>query len=514
MRLLTIFLLLSCFSFSICAQNQSDKGALKEKSDKIYQYSLFTALANKIYDGTITVADVKEKGNLGIGTYNGLNGEMIVLDGAVYQCLANGSVRKPDNTELVPFTIVTHFDEDQSFQVNAIENYTELKYLIEQKLPSKNIGYAFKIEGNFETLICGSANKQNQPFTKTLSEALVDRPIFNMENVSGTMVGFWYPEYLGQTNISGFHIHFISKDKTQAGHVIDFSSSNLQIKIDFCDGFDIELPDTDDFELADFDLTQEYSNQKDTSSVQPEIKKDTWNGFEIHESELNGIPTKVVFPKTANKNRNWIWRARFWGHEPQTDIALLEQGFHLVYIEVGGLFGSPKALKIWDDFYAFATQKYQLNEKVVLEGMSRGGLIIFNWGNANAEKVACIYGDAPVCDFKSWPGGFGKGKGSKRDWQICLEQYGYTEQIALNFNGNPIKHMENIAKHKVPILIVVGDADEVVPVAENTALLENRLKELGWEMEVIHKAGVGHHPHSLKDPKPIVDFILESTGNF
>lgn len=248
------------------------------------------------------------------------------------------------------------------------------------------------------------------------------------------------------------------------------------------------------------------------SEIQSTDSVITWNGFELLDSTLNGVDFKVVFPKTANRNRDWIWRARFWGHEPQTDIVLLEHGFHLVYIEVGGLFGSEKAIKIWDDFYAFVSQKYQLNKKVVLEGMSRGGLIIFNWGNRNAEKVACIYGDAPVCDFKSWPGGLGIGPGSETDWQICLNEYGFTEQIALNFNGNPVDHMENIAKYKVPILIVVGDADEVVPVSENTALLEKRLKTLGWEMEIIHKPGIGHHPHSLQDPKPIVDFILKNTS--
>ncbi len=239
----------------------------------------------------------------------------------------------------------------------------------------------------------------------------------------------------------------------------------------------------------------------------------SWNDFQMLDSTLNGVPFKIVFPKNANINRNWIWRARFWGHEPQTDIALLESGFHLVYVEVGGLFGSEKAIKIWNDFYAFTTQKYNLNEKVVLEGMSRGGLIIFNWGNRNAEKVACIYGDAPVCDFKSWPGGKGIGSGSETDWKACLEVYGFTEQIAINFNGNPVDHMENIAASKVPVLCVVGDADEVVPVSENTDLLQKRLELLGWKMEIIHKPGIGHHPHSLKDPKPIVDFILKNTKN-
>ena len=185
----------------------------------------------------------------------------------------------------------------------------------------------------------------------------------------------------------------------------------------------------------------------------------------------------------------------------------------MVYINVGGLFGNNEALEVWDDFYAFVREKYQLHEKVVLEGMSRGGLPVFNWGNANAEKVACIYADAPVCDFKSWPGGFGNGKGSKPDWEKCMKEYGFTQKIALQYNGNPIDHMENIARCKVPVLNVVGDADKVVPVAENTALLEKRLKDLGWNMDVIHKEGIGHHPHSLKDPMPIVDFILEHTGN-
>ncbi len=238
-----------------------------------------------------------------------------------------------------------------------------------------------------------------------------------------------------------------------------------------------------------------------------------WKGYDLLDSTLNGVNFKIVFPKRANKNRNWIWRARFWGHEPQTDLALLEQGFHLVYIEVGGLFGSPKATKIWDEFYAFATQKYQLNKKVVLEGMSRGGLIIFNWANQNADKVACIYGDAPVCDFKSWPLGNGIGEGSAADWKTCLEQYEFTREQALAFQGNPINHMENIAKEKIPVLNVVGDADKVVPFAENTYLLKKRLNELGWDLTVIHKPNVGHHPHSLKDPKPIVDFILMNTGN-
>ena len=238
-----------------------------------------------------------------------------------------------------------------------------------------------------------------------------------------------------------------------------------------------------------------------------------WMGYDMLDSTLNGVNFKVVFPKQANDNRDWIWRARFWGHEPQTDLALLEQGFHVAYIEVGGLFGSPKATKIWDDFYAFASERFQLNKKVVLEGMSRGGLIIFNWANQNADKVACIYGDNPVCDFKSWPAGRYSASVNSKEWKQCLSEYGFDEQEALQAKTNPIDHMENVAKAQVPILCLIGDVDKVVPFVENTALIQNKLQKLGWDVTILHKPEVGHHPHSLKDPKPIVDFILMNTGN-
>jgi len=248
------------------------------------------------------------------------------------------------------------------------------------------------------------------------------------------------------------------------------------------------------------------------TEIKKNIKSD-WFGYDILDSTMNGIPFKVVFPKQANKNRDWIWRARFWGHQPQADLALLKQGFHLAYIDVAGLFGSAEAMKRWDEFYTFAIKEYHLNSKVVLEGMSRGGLQIFNWADANAEKVACIYADAPVCDFKSWPGGKGKSEGYDKAWSICLKEFGFTQEEALVSKVNPVDQMINIAKHKIPILSIVGSADKVVPFEENTGKLQSRLNELGWNMKIIHKPETGHHPHSLKDPKPIVDFVLRSTGN-
>ena len=246
----------------------------------------------------------------------------------------------------------------------------------------------------------------------------------------------------------------------------------------------------------------------------PERAQSTWHGFERNDLAVDGRKCIVVAPETPAEGKPWIWRARFFGHEPQTDITLLEKGFHLAYMDVSNMFGSPTAVAHWDAFYEYLTDDRGLSKKVALEGMSRGGLIIYNWAAKNPDKVACIYADAPVCDFKSWPGGKGKGKASAGDWQRCLEAYGLTEAQALEYNRNPIDNLQPLAKHKVPILHICGDADKVVPIDENTRILEKRYKALGGDIIVLGKPGVGHHPHSFKDPAQIVNFVLKhTTGN-
>jgi lysophospholipase L1-like esterase/pimeloyl-ACP methyl ester carboxylesterase len=220
---------------------------------------------------------------------------------------------------------------------------------------------------------------------------------------------------------------------------------------------------------------------------------------------------KVVSPKTVTDGQPWVWRARFWGHEPQTDIALLERGFHIVYMDVAEMYGNEESIKLWNSFYDYM-QNVGMSKKVVLEGMSRGGIYAYNWALQNPNKVAAVYADAPVLDMKSWPGGLGKGPGSKDDWTIFKNDFNLTEEQAKNFKNNPLDNAELIAKGGYPILHVVGDADEVVPVDENTNPFEARIKNAGGDISVIHKKGIGHHPHSLANPTPIVDFILKSTG--
>ena len=226
----------------------------------------------------------------------------------------------------------------------------------------------------------------------------------------------------------------------------------------------------------------------------------------------DGRECTVVRPYVTAANRPYAWRGEFFGHEPQTDLALLQRGFHVVYVNAQDMFGAPAAMEIWEHFHALL-EKAGLNGKITLIGMSRGGLYCYNWAARHPETVAVIYGDAPVCDFKSWPGGKGRSGGSKNDWALLLKVYGFKDDAeAFAYKMNPVDNLEPLAKASIPIIHVVGQADTVVPVQENTDLIENRYRKLGGTIEVIRKPGGEHHPHSLPNPEPIVDFILAHAG--
>ncbi len=235
-------------------------------------------------------------------------------------------------------------------------------------------------------------------------------------------------------------------------------------------------------------------------------------GFKCLDFKFEGHDAKIVFPAQAEEGRHWVWRARFWGHEPQTEIALLKKGFHVVYVDAAEYRGNPEAVNLWNRFYAYLLATYSLNPKTVLEGFSRGGLYIYNWGSANPEKVACIYADAPVCDLRSWPGRKKEGKEANPEWAEHLKAYNLTEETVDEFRGMPIYNCVRLAEAHVPVLHVCGAVDDVVPVEENTYVLEKNFKAAGGDIKIIMKEGIGHHPHSLKDPAPIVRFILSHTA--
>ena len=257
-------------------------------------------------------------------------------------------------------------------------------------------------------------------------------------------------------------------------------------------------------QVAGFILTQAAVSRTADES------EDIWQGFRRHRFPVEGRTCWLVEPKQALPGKPWIWNMEF----PDAFAAriggplLLEKGFHYLFMDVDNTFGCPSAMDHLDAFYADFTQR-GLAQKGVLIGISRGALYAFNWAARNPDKVLGIYADAGVCDFKSWPGGTGKGEGSADDWRELRRCYGFANEAdALAYKKNPVDNLTPLAKAGIPLLHVVGDADAVVPVEENAGVVEARYTELGGRVTVIHKPGVGHHPHGLDDSAPIVEFVL------
>ena len=234
-----------------------------------------------------------------------------------------------------------------------------------------------------------------------------------------------------------------------------------------------------------------------------------FHGYTMYSFEYRGRQCRIVAPRRAAEGNPWLWRARFFGHRPEVDLALLNKGFYVAYMDVADLYGSPRAVTLWDEFYDLLTTRYRFSQRVALEGMSRGGLMVFNWAAEHPERVACIYADAPVCDIRSWPGGQMNGMGSQEDWKKCLLAYNLTEEQALRFEGNPVNNAATLAKHNIPLLIVSGDSDEVVPYEENAAVLVDAYRaRSGSEVKTIIKKGEGH-VHGLDNANPIIRFVLK-----
>lgn len=239
-----------------------------------------------------------------------------------------------------------------------------------------------------------------------------------------------------------------------------------------------------------------------------------WRGFVRHDFELAGTPAIVVVPEKTAEGNPWIWRTEFFDHRPEIDLELVKRGFHLVHLKVGNTFGCPSAMDKFEQFHELLTKKHGLSQRCVLEGLSRGGLYAYNFAARRPDAVAAILGDNPVCDFKSWPGGKGKGPGSPSDWKKLISDYGFSsEQEALDWKKNPVDNLQPLASHGIPLLHICGDADEVVPYPENTMILFQRYQELGGKTRLIIKPGYKHHPHGLDHPEPAVEWIVQQVEN-
>ena len=237
-----------------------------------------------------------------------------------------------------------------------------------------------------------------------------------------------------------------------------------------------------------------------------------WKGFDQFHFQVAGRKAYLVVPPKPLAGRPWIWRARFPGYHDEMDVELVGRGFHLAYLDVSNEFGSPTAIQDAEQFYDLLISKHRLSPRAVMEGVSRGGLFVYNWATQHPDSVAGIYCDTPVLDFVSWPAGKGAGLGSSSAWKACLNAYEMSETQAIEFDGQPVDHAARIADAKIPLLHIVSENDSVVPPIENTYRLRDALRAEGHDLEVISvEAGTvksnGHH-FEHPDPDRVVQFFL------
>jgi acetolactate decarboxylase len=215
----------------------------------MFQFSTTTALVEGIYQGAVRVATLRDHGDLGLGTFEGLDGEMVIVDGHVFQVHSDGLVREVDDNVLSPFALITGFAPEPAVTLDECPDLAHLTSRLDMLRHSDNVFFALRVDGNFDYVhtraMCRS--KEGVP----LVQAASIQPEFKFHDIAGTLVDFWSPEYVKTLNVPGYHLHFISTDRTHGGHLLQCRGTSLRLQIQREGIYHIALPETADFLKAD-----------------------------------------------------------------------------------------------------------------------------------------------------------------------------------------------------------------------------------------------------------------------
>lgn len=250
-RLLAAITLVVVLALTGCSQaRQPEKlQEISRPQGTVFQVSTINALLQGLYDGEITCGELKKQGDLGIGTFDGLDGEMVVVDGNVLQVKADGTVLSAPDGEKTPFATVVFFKADQSQMVKEVADYEQLQRLLDGLVTNRNLFYAIRIDGIFSYVKTRSVSEQVKPYP-TLAEAAKNQSVFEMQNVRGAVLGFYCPPYVQGLNVPGYHLHFVTEDRKQGGHLLECSLQEGTVQMDSVQDFHMMLPAGSDFAQA------------------------------------------------------------------------------------------------------------------------------------------------------------------------------------------------------------------------------------------------------------------------
>ena len=233
--------------------------ALPDDSETLYQVSTIDALMQGVFDGILPVSELKKHGDLGIGTFDALEGEVMVLDGKVYQAKADGRVYTVMDNATTPLATVTYFNRDFSVTTGQPMNFSVFSMDLSARLPSQNMIYAVRMHGTFPQIKVRAIPAQQKPYP-TLTDAAKNQSVYTYADTTGTVVGFYLPVFFKGLNVGGYHLHFLSDDLQTGGHILEFEvPANATVEYDMTPAFEMHLPTSGAF--TGVDLSQDLSGE-------------------------------------------------------------------------------------------------------------------------------------------------------------------------------------------------------------------------------------------------------------
>jgi acetolactate decarboxylase len=226
----------------------------------LFQVSTIDALLSGVYDGDVTIRELKKHGDFGLGTFNKIDGEMLAVDGRYYQIRADGvAYRAPPSTK-TPFASIVRFKGMKTLALPKGISGADLEKWLDGRLENRNFFYAIRIDGKFNQMKTRAVAAQEKPY-RPLAEVVKTQSVFNLDNTRGVIVGLWSPAFSKGISVPGYHWHFLTADKKAGGHILSFSVDEATAKIDAVSNFSVRLPQNEAF--AKTDLARDRARELD-----------------------------------------------------------------------------------------------------------------------------------------------------------------------------------------------------------------------------------------------------------